>query len=122
GACWCVAGTVRGIRLHGMLHGHILSSVGGSAIVAAARSRLAFAPSGGTGCHQFQGGAGHGIRGCAVDMSDLALYVSNWTDLPVVDQTGLRELYTIQTEGWALLADDSSRPVFSQPSTSSTWN
>jgi uncharacterized protein (TIGR03435 family) len=69
------------------------------------------APFGGTGCHQFLGGAGRGIRGAAVDMSDLATYVSNWTDVPVVDQTGLKGLYTIQTEGWATtLGDDQPRP------------
>ena len=59
------------------------------------------APFGGTGCHQFQGGAGRGIRGLAVDMADLALYVSSWSDRPIVDQTGVTGLYEVQTSGWA---------------------
>lgn len=64
------------------------------------------APFGGTGCHQFQGGAGRGIRALAIDMTDLALYVSNWSDRPVVDQTGITGLYAIQTAGWG--SDDPS--------------
>ena len=72
------------------------------------------APFGGTGCHQLQGGIGRGIRGAAVTISDLASYVSNWTDAPVVDQTGLTELYAIQTEGWSSAPDDDrSRPSLS---------
>src|SRR5260370_371364 len=66
-------------------------------------------PFGGAGCHQFQGGAGRGIRGLAVDMSDLAAYVSNWSDRPVVDQTGLKGLYAVQTEGWTSSDDDLPR-------------
>jgi uncharacterized protein (TIGR03435 family) len=66
---------------------------------------------GGTACHQFLGGVGRGLHGEAVDMHDLALYVSNWTDAPVVDQTGYTGLFRIQTEGWATpLADDPARP------------
>jgi uncharacterized protein (TIGR03435 family) len=60
----------------------------------------------GPGCHQFQGGIGRGLHGTAVDMSDLALYVSNWSDLPVVDQTGLRGLYAVETEGWTSTYND----------------
>jgi uncharacterized protein (TIGR03435 family) len=66
----------------------------------------------GPSCHQFQGGMGRGLRGNAVDMSDLALYVSNWSELPVVDQTGLKGLYAIQTEGWRSNSnDDETRPT-----------
>lgn len=66
---------------------------------------------GGTACHQFLGGVGRGIHGEAVDMRDLALYISNWTDAPVIDQTGYEELFSIQMEGWATpLADDPARP------------
>src|SRR5262249_43053150 len=52
--------------------------------------------SSGAACHQFQGGVGRGIRGLAVDMADLAHYASNWSDLPIVDQTGLTALYSVQ--------------------------
>jgi uncharacterized protein (TIGR03435 family) len=73
------------------------------------------APFGGTNCHQFQGGAGRGIHGLAIDMSDLAAYVSNWSDRPIVDQTGLAGLYAIQTEGWASSSgDDPSRQTLDQ--------
>lgn len=66
---------------------------------------------GGTACHQFLGGVGRGLHGEAVDLRDLALYVSNWTEAPVIDETYDKQLYRIQTEGWATpLADDPSRP------------
>ena len=67
---------------------------------------------GGTACHHgFIGGAGRGVHGDAVDMDDLALCVSNWADAPVIDQTGYKGLFSIQTEGWATpLNDDPSRP------------
>ncbi len=52
-------------------------------------------------CHQFNGGMGRGMHAKAVNMKDLARFVENWTDLPVVDRTGLDGLYAIETEGWA---------------------
>jgi uncharacterized protein (TIGR03435 family) len=33
-------------------------------------------------------------------MDDLAHYISNWTDLPVVNRTALSGLFTVNTEGW----------------------
>lgn len=33
-------------------------------------------------------------------MEDLAHYIENWTDLPVVDRTALAGLYTVSSEGW----------------------
>jgi len=70
------------------------------------------APFGGSGCHQFLGGAGRGIRGAAVDIADLALYVSNWSDAPLIDQTGLTDLFSIQTDGWSTMpSDDPTRPT-----------
>jgi uncharacterized protein (TIGR03435 family) len=54
----------------------------------------------GVGCHSIQGGIGRGIHGDAIDLADVALMVQNWTDRPVVDKTGLTDLYNIQTEGW----------------------
>jgi bla regulator protein BlaR1 len=56
-----------------------------------------------TSCHLIFGGEGRGLHGSAVDMSDLALSVSDWSDRPVIDRTGLRGLFNIQTEGWAPL-------------------
>lgn len=52
------------------------------------------------GCHTFVIGFGHPLNGNAVGMDDLADYIENWTDLPVVDRTGLTGLYTLHTEGW----------------------
>ncbi|HEY1949832.1 MAG TPA: M56 family metallopeptidase [Bryobacteraceae bacterium] len=56
-----------------------------------------------TACHLIIGGEGRGLHGSAVDMPDLALSVSDSTDRPVIDRTGLRGLFNIQTEGWAPL-------------------
>lgn len=52
-------------------------------------------------CHFLSGGEGRGLHGVAVDMSNVALSVSDWTDRPVIDKTGLKGLFNIQTEGWA---------------------
>jgi uncharacterized protein (TIGR03435 family) len=54
-------------------------------------------------CHSFNGGQGRGLHGEAVNMADLALFVSNWTDRPVIDKTGLKGLFNIQTDGWVPL-------------------
>jgi uncharacterized protein (TIGR03435 family) len=69
----------------------------------------------GPGCHQFQGGVGRGLLATAVTMPDLALYVSNWSDLPIVDQTRLPGLYAVKTEGWnSTYSDDPSRPTIDE--------
>ena len=52
------------------------------------------------GCHTFAFGFGHPLNAKAADMDDLAHYISNWTDLPVVNRTSLRGFFTFQTEGW----------------------
>ena len=51
-------------------------------------------------CHNFVGGLGHPLNARAIDMDDLVLYISNWTDLPVVNRTALSGLFTVNTEGW----------------------
>ncbi len=51
-------------------------------------------------CHVFMGGRGRGLHGQAVDMSDLAMYVENWAERPVVDMTGIHGLFHIETRGW----------------------
>ncbi len=55
----------------------------------------------GISCHSMQGGVTRGLHGEAVDLSDVALWVENWTDRPVVDRAGLTGLFNIQTEGWS---------------------
>lgn len=52
------------------------------------------------GCHSFVIGFGHPLNGNAVSLDDLARYIENWTDLPVVDRTRLSGLYTMHSEGW----------------------
>lgn len=52
------------------------------------------------GCHNFAPGFGHPLNAIAIDMDDLAHYISNWTDLPVMNRTSLRGLFTVHTEGW----------------------
>jgi len=51
-------------------------------------------------CHNFAGGLGHPLNAKAIDMDDLVHYIGNWTDLPVVNRTALRGLFTVNTEGW----------------------
>jgi uncharacterized protein (TIGR03435 family) len=51
-------------------------------------------------CHNITGGQGRGLHGEAIDMSDLVVIVSNWTDHPVVDRTGITGLFRIETDGW----------------------
>jgi len=51
-------------------------------------------------CHQFNGGQGRGLHGQAVTMQDLAEFIENWTDHPVVDKTGIQGFFAIESEGW----------------------
>ena len=52
------------------------------------------------GCHNFIMGRGHPFRARAITMDDLVQYMENWTDLPVVNHTGLNGLFAVGTEGW----------------------
>jgi uncharacterized protein (TIGR03435 family) len=52
------------------------------------------------GCHTFPGGFGHPLNANAVDMDDLAHYIENWTDLPVVNRTSLTGVFMMSSEGW----------------------
>jgi uncharacterized protein (TIGR03435 family) len=54
----------------------------------------------GEGCHQLIGGRGRGLHGEAVSIGDMLLYVENWSERPMVDQTGLAGLFNVQTRGW----------------------
>jgi uncharacterized protein (TIGR03435 family) len=66
-------------------------------------------------CHAFSGGQGQGLHGNAVDMSDLTLGLSGFSDRPVIDKTGLSGLYNIQTEGWVPLRPRPPRPPGTEP-------
>jgi uncharacterized protein (TIGR03435 family) len=52
------------------------------------------------GCHNFIMGRGHPLRARAINMDDLVQYIENWTDLPVVNRTGISGLFAVETEGW----------------------
>ena len=51
-------------------------------------------------CHNFRAGRGHPLSARAIDMDDLARYIENWADLPVVNRTDLNGLFAVETEGW----------------------
>jgi uncharacterized protein (TIGR03435 family) len=50
-------------------------------------------------CHNVHAGP-DGTRASAVTLDDMARFLSNWTDRPVVNRTGLTGLYKFETEGW----------------------
>jgi len=52
-------------------------------------------------CHDFVMGRGHPLNARAINLDDLAQYIENWTDLPVVNRTALSGLFDVETEGWA---------------------
>ena len=52
------------------------------------------------GCHNFVIGFGHPLNAKAISMDDLASYIENWTDLPVVNRTQLSGTFTVNTQGW----------------------
>ena len=47
-------------------------------------------------CHAFSGGMGRGLHAKAASVSDLAAFVQNWTDRPLVDKTGITGLYRFE--------------------------
>ena len=51
-------------------------------------------------CHTIRGGRGRGMHARAVDMPDVVGFVENWTDRPLLDKTGIKGLYRIETPGW----------------------
>lgn len=57
----------------------------------------------GIACHSLTGGQGRGLHGEAVEISDIARFVENWTDRQVLDKTGLQGLFRVDTEGWTPL-------------------
>jgi bla regulator protein blaR1 len=48
-------------------------------------------------CHVFNGGVGRGLHARAANISDLAAFVGNWTDRPLLDKTGIQGLYRFET-------------------------
>jgi len=56
-----------------------------------------------TTCHGIAGGRGPGVRGFAITLDDLTLYLENWIDRPLINETGIQGLFKIQTTGWRAL-------------------
>jgi bla regulator protein blaR1 len=67
-------------------------------------------------CHQGGAGQGRGIHAKGFNMTDLVTSVSNFTDHPLIDRTGLNGLYDIDTEGWVPVRPRPSPPPGAQPS------
>jgi len=61
-------------------------------------------------CHFGGAGQGRGIHAKAFNMAELVVSVSNFTDRPLLDRTGLTGLYDIDTEGWVPLRPRPARP------------
>ena len=59
-------------------------------------------------CHSGGAGQGRGIHAKAFNMAELTVSVSNYTDRPLLDRTGLTDLYDIDTDGWVPMRQ---RPV-----------
>ena len=51
-------------------------------------------------CHAFFGGQGGGFTGKTVAMRELATWLAHYADRPVLDNTGDKHLFDIDTEGW----------------------
>jgi uncharacterized protein (TIGR03435 family) len=51
-------------------------------------------------CHSLRGGQGRGIHGRAIDAADLAQFLEDFADRPVIDRTGLSGLFDVDTTGW----------------------
>ena len=49
-------------------------------------------------------------------MQDLAEFIENWTDHPVINQTSLQGLFSIESEGWVSMRQPPPQPTTS-PST-----
>ena len=66
-------------------------------------------------CHVGGAGQGRGIHAKAFDMPELAVSVSNFTDRPLIDRTGLTGLYDIDTDGWVPMRARPARPPGEEP-------
>ncbi|HVW07274.1 MAG TPA: TIGR03435 family protein [Bryobacteraceae bacterium] len=51
-------------------------------------------------CHQFNGGQGRGLHARAASMDDLASFVENWTNRPLLNRTGITGLWKIESQPW----------------------
>lgn len=61
-------------------------------------------------CHSLRGGQGRGIHGRAIDTRDLAQFLEDFADRPVVDRTGLTGLFDVDTAGWLPMRGKPGQP------------
>jgi uncharacterized protein (TIGR03435 family) len=54
----------------------------------------------GVSCHSVIGGQGRGIHGKAISVADILAFAENWSDRPIVNETGIEGLFEVDTEGW----------------------
>ncbi len=72
-----------------------------------------------TGCHALQGGMGRGLHSKAASIADVATFVSNWSDRPVVDKSGIAGLFKFDTEGWVNMRQAPPPPPGTPPNAES---
>jgi uncharacterized protein (TIGR03435 family) len=67
-------------------------------------------------CHTITGGRGRGMHARAATIKDVSDYVQGWSDKPIVDKTGLTDLYRIDTSAWLPieLTGKAIRPGYTQ--------
>lgn len=61
-------------------------------------------------CHSLRGGQGRGIHARAIDSADLAQFLENFADRPVIDWTGLSGLFDADTTGWLPMRGKPGQP------------
>ncbi len=66
-------------------------------------------------CHTGGAGQGRGIHTKAATIQQIVVDVSNYTDHPLLDRTGLQGLYDIDTEGWVPMRPRPPRPPGTEP-------
>ena len=59
-------------------------------------------------CHVILGGQGRGLNAEAVNMSDIAIKLENFTDRAIVNKTDIPGLFQLETPGWPALRRQSS--------------
>jgi len=67
-------------------------------------------------CHKPMVGQGRGIHGKAIDIADLVDGLQYYTDQPVIDNTGFKGLFDIDTEGWVPMRPRPGPPAGAEPS------
>ncbi len=66
-------------------------------------------------CHTGGAGQGRGIHTKAATIQQIVVDVSNYTDHPLLDRTGLKGLYDIDTDGWVPMRPRPPRPPGTEP-------